>query len=158
MLRSAAPRFGIRGSRLLLSNGPTFNVQAWCTTDDAPCPSAFPVNEKNVRSSSMFPEPNTSVYDSALLPWTYFAPHKVNIQKMPAPDAKYYQKNTKRPWDVSTTEWREFVVRRSLFFVLYTSTMCFLFYFVIPKEKNFSGLRGSDGFYVLLPKNKPEMF
>ncbi|CAD2217408.1 hypothetical protein AGDE_04028 [Angomonas deanei] len=140
----------------LVGNGPTFLTGGDNnnTTDTA---NVYPLNERGIRSSSPFPEPNTAIYDT-YMPWTYFQPMDVNIEKMPAPEPKYYQKLTKRPWDVSSTELLEIQSRKKYMQVIFYICACAYLYFLMPKEKSYSGLRGSDGIWILLPKNQPEKF
>jgi len=116
-----------------------------------------PLNERGIRSSSPFPEPNTAIYDT-YMPWTYFQPMDVNIEKMPAPEAKYYQRHTKRPWDLSSTELLEIQSRKKYLQGVGYALLAIYLYCLLPKEKSFSGLRGSDGYWVALPKNQPEKF
>lgn len=143
-------------TRAALNNGPTF-LTGGGHNDTVDVANAYPLNERGIRSSSPFAEPNTAVYE-AYLPWTYFCPHNVNIEKMPAPEAKYYQRLTKKPWDVSSTEAIEINSRKKFFgFIIYTGLVIWA-YFYLPKEKSYSGLYGPDGHWVLLPKNKPEYF
>jgi hypothetical protein len=155
MMRSSRV-LAISSTRALL-NGITFPTGG---TDSAMVESTntLPVNERGVKSSSQFPEPNTAVYDAAIISWTYFEPMKVTVDKLPAPEAKYYQKNTKRPWDISSTEWVEIQYRKKFFMSVYYFTLLCLVFFYFPKEKSYSGLRGADGWYVMLPKNQSELF
>ena len=118
----------------------------------------LPTSDRGVKSSSIFPEPNTAIYDSTFIPWTYFEPTKVHIEKMPAPEAKYYQRLTRKPWDVSSTEWMEISNRKRYVMSFWYSAMLVFVMFIVPKERSFSGLIGYDGFFVMLPKNKPELF
>lgn len=140
----------------LVGNGLTFQTGG---SDNNTCDTAnaFPMGPRGVRSSSPFPEPNTAIYDS-YLSWTYFQPLEVKIEKLPAPDPKYYQHHTKRPWDVSCTELLEIVSRRKFLQMWCYIVVCFYLYFLMPKEKSYSGLRGSDGYWIMLPKNEPEKF
>lgn len=118
---------------------------------------AFPLSERGVRSSSPFMENNTAIYDS-YQSFTYMQPQDINIEKMPAPEAKYYQHHTKRPWDVSSTELTEIVSRRKFVQACGYGVITIFLYFIMPKEKSFSGSRGSDGSWIMLPKNQPEKF
>ena len=106
----------------------------------------------------MFAEPNTAVYDSQFVSWTYFEPMKVDIEKFPAPEKKYYQRLTRKPWDVSCTEWMEITARKKYVFGLYYVALIFFVMFFLPRERSYSGETGSDGFFVNLPKNEPELF
>jgi len=115
------------------------------------------MNERGIRSSSPFPEPNTAIYDT-YMPWTYFQPMDVKVEKMPAPEPKYYQHLTKKPWDVSSTELLEIQSRKKYIQAIGYLMLIVYLYFLMPKEKSFSGLRGSDGHWVMLPKNQPEKF
>lgn len=155
MMRSTQT-LAFRATCLALNNGPTFSTGGG-HNDTVDVANAYPLNERGIRSSSPFPEPNTAVYE-AYMPWTYFQPHKVDIEKLPAPDAKYYQRFTKRPWDVSSTEAIEINSRKKfLGFVTYSFLIVWA-YFWLPKEKSYSGLHGPDGSWIFLPKNKPEYF
>lgn len=118
----------------------------------------MPTNDRGVKSSSIFPEPNTAVYDSTFVPWTYFEPVKVEIEKLPAPEPKYYQRFTRKPWDVSSTEWMEITARKRYVLGMFYAMLIFAIMFIIPKERSFSGEIGYDGFFVNLPKNKSELF
>jgi uncharacterized protein YceK len=118
----------------------------------------LPTTDRGVKSSSIFPEPNTAVYDSAFLPWTYFEPVKVSIEKMPAPEKKYYQRLTRKPWDVSSTEWMEISARKRYVGGIYYACLIGAAMFVLPKERSFSGEVGQDGWFVNLPKNKSHYF
>lgn len=158
-----ATRFSaLRATATLLSNGITFPTGGTCSEPGnfniPEAANTFSVNERGVKSSSQFPEPHTAVYDSAILPWTYFQPMKVNIEKLPAPEAKYYQVLTKKPWDVSSTEWVEIQYRKKAIGSAWYFSLLFAAYFLLPKEKSYSGLRGFDGWYILLPKNQSELF
>lgn len=142
----------------LVGNGLTFptggentNENYWFTAN------AHPMGNRNVRSSSVFPEPNTAIYDGYLA-WTYFQPLDIKIDTMAAPEAKHYQRHTKRPWDVSCTELVEIQSRRRYLQLWWYSLLLVLIFFLLPKEKSFSGLRGPDGHYIMLPKNQPEKF
>lgn len=141
---------------LRVGNGPTFQTGGehidTCTTANA-----YPLNERGIRSSSPFPEPNTAVYET-YQPWTYFHPIDVDIERLPAPDPKYFQKHTKRPWDLSATELLEIQSRRKYFQAWGYGLATVFLYFLMPKEKSFSGLRGSDGTWIMLPKFQPEKF
>lgn len=141
---------------LRVGNGPTFQTGGEyndaCTTANA-----YPLNDRGIRSSSPFPEPNTAIYDT-YQPWTYFHPIDVNVEKMPAPDPKYYQKHTKRPWDLSATELLDIQSRRKYFQMWGYGIATIFVYFLMPKEKSFSGLRGSDGHWIMLPTGQPEKF
>eukprot|EP00796_Vickermania_ingenoplastis_P009260 gene9260-6511_t len=155
MRRSTTALFSTTCVRLV-GNGPTFqtggeHIDA-CTTANV-----YPLNERGIRSSSPFPEPNTAVYDT-YQPWTYFHPIDVNVEKLPAPEPQYYQKHTKRPWDLSATELLEIQSRRKYFQIWFYAFATFFLYFLMPKEKSYSGLRGSDGFWIMLPKFQPEKF
>lgn len=153
-----------RTSRSLISTsaarlsqvGVTFQTGGQLMDDDMNAV-AYRHNERGIRSSSMFPEPNTAIYDS-YMPWTYFEPIKVDIEKMPAPEAKYYQKFTKKPWDISTTELMEIQARKKYIHAVIYFFMWIAIYFVLPKEKTYIGTRGSDGKWIMLPKNQPELF
>lgn len=151
----------LRATPIALNNGPTFLTGGVHTGEQelthystAYC---HPVNERGVHSSSMFQEPNTSVYDS-IAPWTYFQPHAVKIDVLPAPEPKDYQRLTRKPWDISMTEWMEVQQRKSIVAMLFWAFMTYLAYFGLHKEKSYDGTRGSDGTWVLLPKNRPEWF
>jgi hypothetical protein len=117
----------------------------------------FPANERGIKSASVFPEPNTAVYDG-ILPFSYFCPTKVSIEKMPAPDAKYYQHLTKRHWDVSATENYEMRTRTMYFQAWFYGILVIFVHFFMQKEKKFAGTSGSDGFWALLPKGHSEYF
>jgi hypothetical protein len=106
----------------------------------------------------MFAEPHTAVYDSLIVPWTYLQPVKVNVELMPAPEAKYYQRLTKKPWDISSSEWVEMSYRKRFLMACWYTSFIVSLMFILPKEKSFSGLKGSDGWYIALPKNRPELF
>lgn len=148
----------IRATSRLLVGGQGFST-AGTNSDDVEFANVLPVSDRGIKSSSMFPEPNVALYDAGPLTWTYFEPLKVaGIEKLPAPEAKYYQRLTKRPWDVSSSEWVEITYRKKAIGTFYYFTLICLVYFYLPKEKQFSGLKGSDGFYVLLPKNQTELF
>jgi hypothetical protein len=118
----------------------------------------LPSNERGVKSSTIFPEPNTAVYDSTFVPWTYFDPIKVDIEKLPVPEKKYYQRLTRKPWDVTCTEWMEISARKRYVIGMYYLALIFFIMFLMPKERSFSGLTGSDGFFVNLPKGKDHYF
>lgn len=141
---------------VLAGNGPTFN-SGGADNNTSDIANAFQMNEHGVRSSSPFPEPNTAIYDG-YMSWTYFQPIDVKVELLPAPEAKYYQRLTKKPWDVSSTEWTELTLRRQFMSFWWTLFLFIMAYFMLPKEKSYSGVRGSDGFYILLPKNEPEKF
>eukprot|EP00758_Cryptobia_borreli_P002070 Tbor_TRINITY_DN2760_c0_g1::TRINITY_DN2760_c0_g1_i1::g.15245::m.15245 len=138
------------------SNGVTFLTGGQLTDNDMNA-NVYSTNDRGIKSSSMFKEPNTAIYES-YLPWTYFQPMKIDIEKMPAPEAKYYQRHTKKPWDISTTELLEIQARKKYIHCLMYSVLFVMLYFVLPKEKNFAGTRGCDGFWIMLPKNQPEQF
>jgi hypothetical protein len=106
----------------------------------------------------MFVEPNTAVYDGAFIPFTYLQPMKVTVEKLPAPEAKYYQRLTRKPWDISSTEWMEITARKRYFAAMWYGAMIVVMMFMMPKERSFSGIKGADGYYVNLPTRKPEMF
>ncbi|AYU79554.1 protein of unknown function - conserved [Leishmania donovani] len=142
--------------RALVGNGPTFHTGG-DNNNMSDIQNAFPMNERGIRSSSPFPEPNTAIYDS-YMPWTYFQPIDVKVDKMPAPEAKYYQHHTKKPWDVSTTDLIEIQSRKKYVQGVGYFVMLIYLYFLMPKEKSYSGETGSDGFFVMLPKNQPEKF
>ncbi|CAJ1027569.1 hypothetical protein Q4I32_004614 [Leishmania shawi] len=142
--------------KALVGNGPTFHT-AGDNNNTSDIQNAFPMNERGIRSSSPFPEPNTAIYDT-YMPWTYFQPIDVNIHKMPEPEAKYYQFHTKKPWDVSTTDLIEIQSRKKYVQGVGYFLMVIYVYFLMPKEKSYSGETGSDGFFVMLPKNQPEKF
>lgn len=155
MMRATRP-VAFRASLMALNNGPTF-LTGGAHNDSVDVANAYPMGERGIRSSSPFVEPNTAVYE-AYMPWTYFQPHKVDVEKMPAPEAKYYQRLTKKPWDISSTELIEITSRKKFSgFIIYTFLVV-LAYFYVPKEKSYSGLHGPDGWWILLPKNKPEYF
>ena len=148
-----------RASATLLcavGNGPTHLSGGQCT-DDGYHPAVYGVNERGVRSSSMFAESNTAVYDNHIA-WTYLQTAKVCVERMPAPEAKYYKVHTRRPWDISSQEYFELTTRRHFIKCVYFAIMFFLIYFYLPKEKTFIGTRGTDGFWVMLPKNQPHQF
>ncbi|EPY35204.1 hypothetical protein STCU_01198 [Strigomonas culicis] len=140
----------------LVGNGPTF-LTGGDNNNTTDTQNVYPLNERGIRSSSPFQEPNTAIYDS-YLSWTYFQPLDVNIEKLPAPEAKYYQRLTKRPWDVSSTEMIEIQSRKKYFQTWLYLVAVIIMYFLLPKEKSYNGLRGSDGIWVALPKNQPEKF
>ncbi|SYZ66625.1 hypothetical_protein (plasmid) [Leishmania braziliensis MHOM/BR/75/M2904] len=142
--------------KALVGNGPTFHT-AGDNNNTSDIQNAFPMNERGIRSSSPFPEPNTAIYDT-YMPWTYFQPIDVKINKMPEPEAKYYQFHTKKPWDVSTTDLIEIQSRKKYVQGVGYFLMVIYVYFLMPKEKSYSGETGSDGFFVMLPKNQPEKF
>lgn len=156
MLRSTQARLFRATTISLVGNGPTMSTGG-AHNDTADIANCYPLNERGIRSSSLFQEPNTAVYD-AYMPWTYFQPIKVDIQKMPAPEAKYYQRLTKKPWDISNTELMEIQSRKKYFGFMIYGGLVVIAYFFIPREKTYTGLRGYDGHWILLPKNKPEMF
>ena len=146
-----------RSTPALLHNyGPTF-LTGGSYSEELENAVAHPTNERGIKSSSMWNEPNTAVYDTHF-PWTYFQPQKVNIEALPAPEAKYYQRFTKRPWDISSTEWQEMTTRKRFIQSFWYAFLFFMVYFYLPKEKSFSGSRGTDGFWALLPKNQPHLF
>ncbi|EAN91737.1 hypothetical protein C3747_20g11 [Trypanosoma cruzi] len=151
------PMFALAATRkALVGNGPTFSTGGECM-NTCDIQNAFPMNERGVRSSSPFQEPNTAIYDT-YMSWTYFQPIDVNIEKLPAPEAKYYQRHTKRPWDISTTELIE-IQSRKKYFQVWGYLIAFIYlYFLMPKEKSFSGLHGPDGHWIMLPKSRPELF
>lgn len=138
------------------SNGPTF-MTGGTLSDELEHAACLPVNERGIKSSSMFHEPNTAIYDASVS-WTYLQPQKVNVEKFPAPEAKYYQRLTRKPWDISTAEWVEITHRKKTAMSFWYFSVFLMAWFVIPKEKSYSGLAGTDGFWVLLPKNEPELF
>lgn len=142
--------------KALVGNGPTFHTGGECN-NTCDIQNSFPMNERGIRSSSPFPEPNTAIYDT-YMPWTYFQPMDVKMEKMPAPEAKYYQHLTKKPWDVSSTELLEIQSRKKYIQAIAYLILIVYLYFLMPKEKSFSGLRGSDGYWIMLPKNQPEKF
>jgi hypothetical protein len=151
----------MRASRVLACSGVgaglTFPTGA-TLSDNVESKNVLPSNDRGVKSSSIFPEPNTAVYDAAFASWTYFEPTKVNIEKLPVPEKQYYQRLTRKPWDVSCTEWMEITARKRYVSGMYY--LCFIAFvmFILPRERTYSGLSGSDGFFVNLPANKPEMF
>jgi hypothetical protein len=118
---------------------------------------AYPLNDRQVNASWIFPEENTAVYE-AYLPFTYFQPHKVNIEKLPAPEPKYYQFHTKRLWDISSTEQVEMILRKRLFHFMFCCFTLVYLYGFHKDERSFDGLEGVDPFWSLLPKNRPEWF
>ncbi|CCW64326.1 unnamed protein product [Phytomonas sp. EM1] len=141
---------------VLVGNGTTFLTGGDCTTSNE-MQNVYRLGPRGIRSSSPFEEPNTAIYDS-FVSWTYFQPIDIKVDKLPAPKAKYYQHHTKKPWDVSSTELMEITSRRK-----YVQGWGYLFlsiyvYFLMPKEKSFSGIRGSDGWWIMLPRNQPEKF
>ncbi|KAL7701609.1 hypothetical protein N2W54_004651 [Lotmaria passim] len=142
--------------KALVGNGPTFQTGG-DNNNTSDIQNAFPLNERGIRSSSPFPEPNTAIYDT-YMPWTYFQPIDVQIEKMPAPEAKYYQHHTKKPWDVSTTDLMEIQSRKKYLQGIGYLILVVYLYTLLPKEKSYTGKVGSDGFWVMLPKNQPEKF
>eukprot|EP00656_Telonema_subtile_P001071 TRINITY_DN10510_c0_g1_i3.p1 TRINITY_DN10510_c0_g1~~TRINITY_DN10510_c0_g1_i3.p1 ORF type:complete len:122 (-),score=26.74 TRINITY_DN10510_c0_g1_i3:189-554(-) len=84
--------------------------------------------------------------------------YKRQIETMPAPEPKYYQRHTKKPWDISTTELLEIQARKKYIHCMIYGVLFVMLYFVLPKEKTYAGTRGSDGFWIMLPKNQPELF
>lgn len=156
MLRTTSKFFFAGTLVRYVGNGPTFQTGGE-HIDACMIANAHPLNERGIRSSSPFPEPNTAVYDT-YQPWTYFHPIDVKIDKLPAPNPKYFQKHTKRHWDLSATELLEIQSRRKYFQVWGYGLVTVFVYFLMPKEKSFSGLRGADGHWVLLPKFQPEKF
>ena len=117
----------------------------------------FPTNERGLKHTSLIAEPNTAIYDS-WLPWSYFQPHKVSIQKMGVPDAKYYQRFTKKPWDLSSTEYNELIHRKRMFHTAWFGVMIFVVCFICNKGNQYAGLRGLDGYWIALPVGKPHKF
>ena len=158
MRRSAACMMS--RSAVLLDTGVS-NATPWGTgatvSEEREYAALMPANSRGVKSTTLFEEPNTSIYDSTAS-WSYFQPMKVNIEKMGAPDAKYYQRHTRREWDISTSEWYEMTQRKKYVLTWYYAALILLFWFVIPKEKSYSGLVGCDGFWALLPKGQPELY
>ena len=148
----------MRASRVArLGAGLTFPT-ACTNSETVENTNVLPINERGVKSSSIFPEPNTAVYDSTFVAWTYFEPTKVEIAKLPAPEAQYYQRHTRKPWDVSSTEWMEITSRKKYVFgTWYVAFGAFVMLYM-PRERTYSGLEGGDGYFVNLPKNQPEMF
>ena len=152
----------MRSSRFLLKGsgvaaGLTFPTGA-SVSETVEATNHMPTNERGVKSSTVFPEPTTAVYDSTFVAWTYFEPAKVNIEKFPAPEKQYYQRWTRKPWDVSSTEWMEITARKKYVLGLFYFWLgCFIM-FLVPKEKTFSGLSGQDGYFVNLPKGQPNLF
>eukprot|EP00760_Papus_ankaliazontas_P030692 PhM_4_TR4976/c0_g1_i1/m.86291 len=136
--------------------GPTLPIgpQVMDESTDAPALGSTP---RGVKNTSCFKEDNTAIYDGPIS-WSYFQPHKVNIEVMPAPEAKYYQRNTKKPWDISTTEWMELTYRKRVVMAIWWGSMWFALVFLLPKEKQFAGLRGHDGMWIMLPQNQKELF
>ena len=118
----------------------------------------LPTSERGVKSSTIFPEPNTAVYDSTFVPWTYFEPVKVDIEKLPVPEKQYYQRLTRKPWDVSCTEWMEITARKRYVGGMFYASFIFFVMFLMPRERTYSGVTGADGFFANLPAGKPEMF
>ena len=112
---------------------------------------------RGVKFSNCLDETNTAVYDGNVS-FTYFQPYKVNIEKLGMPDKKYYQRLTRKPWDISTTEWVELMFRKRYLQLYFYSFLIFMSIVVMNKEMQYAGLRGSDGFWVLLPKGETRRF
>ena len=153
----------MRATRLSLSKGAvgcggTFHTGGHLT-DDYHSSFAHPTGERGIRSSSPFAEPNTAVYDS-YMSWTYFQPMRVDIEKMAAPEKKYYQRLTRKPWDLSTMEYHDMITRKRFVQFWWLFALSMFMYFFMTKEKKFAGTSdiSSDGIWVLLPKNRPELF
>ena len=119
----------------------------------------FPTTERGVHSSSLFQENNTAVYD-AFQPFTYFQPvEKIQVEKIPEPDAKYYQVNTRRHWDITWTEWNEIVNRKKMFMLYINVPVVMLAtYFLTRRSMSFAGERGYDVVVIGAPKNQPHLF
>ena len=130
------------------------------TGDSWQCQSAMTnVNSRGVAPGFIHNGENAAVYDSALKSWHYLAPvEKVDIECMPAPDAKYYQVNTKRDWDISCQEHQEIRDRSNAWRMIQYVCVFIIGFYIIPKERNYSGRNGSDGFWIGLPKQRPELF
>lgn len=68
---------------LLVGNGPT--IQTGGTENETvQWANTLPLSDRGLRTSFVFSEPNTAVYDTYTA-WTYFHPIDVNITKMAAP-------------------------------------------------------------------------
>ena len=153
----ASQRLQLAATRsLMLAYGPT-NVGQERHPPDSMAPLSFPDNERNIKASFVFPENNTSVYEAYAV-WTYFQPQKVTIERLPAPDPKYYQFHTKRLWDISATEQMEIIIRkRFIGFFVCGFTVIYLYGF-LKDERSYDGTEGHDPFWALLPKNRAEWF
>ena len=125
--------------------------------DDSMQALSFPPNERGVKASFVFPEENTAVYE-AYMPWTYLQPGKVDIERLPAPDPKYYQVHTKRLWDISSTEQMEIIIRKRFYGTLVCGVTLIFLYGFLKDERSYDGTEGHDPFWALLPKNRPEWF
>ncbi|KNH07606.1 fasciclin-1-like protein [Perkinsela sp. CCAP 1560/4] len=112
---------------------------------------------RGVKFSNCLDETNTAIYDGSVS-FTYFQPYKVSIEKLGLPEKKYYQKLTRKPWDISSTEWVELMYRRR--YIQWWFFLCCILMttMVLHREKQYSGVRGSDGFWVMLPKGDPGKF
>jgi hypothetical protein len=144
-----------RSARMLIA-GPTIGCQDRHPENSGQEPS-FPVNDRGIKSSFALAETNTATYE-AVQTWTWMQPGKVNIEKMPAPEAKYYQVHTKRIWDVSSTEQMEIILRKRIFHFFIMATFVIYLYFFHVDERSYDGTTGRDPIWALLPKNRPEMF
>ena len=119
---------------------------------------AHPNNSRGQKSSAQFIEESVATYDAAIISFTYMEPHKVKVDKLPEPDKASYQRFTKRSWDLSSTEWMELITRKRMVLAIWWFTIGTVGMLSIPKDRQFSGKGGADGFYVLLQKGTPEAF
>jgi hypothetical protein len=144
-----------------IPNGVSFGIGG-VESKNAEAANCVPSNERGLKASAMFQEGlQTANYDALFgaWSWTYMQPvAKVNIEKMPAPEAKYYQQHTKKPWDISCSDYVEIITRKRFFLCGLWGSLVLAMFFVMPKEKQFSGKKGADGWWIGLPKNQPELF
>ena len=154
MLRRSLPRYCV-------ANGVSFGIGG-VESKNAEQANCVPSNERGLKASAMYQEGlQTANYDALMgaWSWTYMRPvEKVEVEKLAAPEAKYYQVHTKKPWDISCTDYVEIIARKRMFLCALWGSLILIMFFVMPKEKQFSGKKGADGWWIMLPKNKPEMF
>lgn len=163
--RTTASSF--RATRVALSGAAPANVTmsfgiGGVESKNAEQANCVPTNERGIKSTGPLQEGlQTSNYDAMFgaWSWSYMQPvAKVNVDKLPVPEAKYYQQLTKKPWDISCSEYVEILTRKRAMFASFWGMLLVIMFFIMPKEKQYSGKKGADGWWIWLPKNKPELF
>ena len=156
-----ARKLFVKSSPMLLADNLPNGLQWPCSgqcSETAAYSKLMPVNDRGVRASGpICVEATTAVYET-YMSWTYFQPFKVDIDKMPAPEPRHYQRRTKRAWDITTQEFVEILHRKASLVQMCVFVSMALFILFGPREKSFSGTMGPDGYYILLPRNHPEYF
>ena len=98
-------------------------------------------------------------YDVPMSTWTFLQPtDKCDVQLMPPPKAKYYQRHTKKEWDISSQCHMDIMYRKRFLIYVESLIMCIIVYLILPKEKSYSGLHGTDGINVCIPKGRNEFY